>query len=257
MRSGREKRVSFVKAETPQQQLEHVEAADLVIWACGYQSNAIKIYDVNKKELVLSQKVPRTQFDVDGKNRIMLADGNVLNKVFACGVGFPVRTKDGGSGDPDPTKNPRADSFSLYMHTVGEVLLKSLLPKKKLAGIASHKEAANPYLKAATYEQIMKDKSHKNKKPLLQQLSTKKEKSKSKLAHMASNPARLLKAGTHQANLIEQASMAQPETTNAYLSYLFKQKQSGVSNAGSNMQVKMKPPGLNSDLEDLAGFGLV
>ena len=108
---------------------------------------------MNKKELALSQKVPGTQFDIDGKNRIMLADGNVLNKVFACGVGFPVRTKDGGVGDlADPNKNPRADSFSLYMHTVGEVLLKSLLPKKKIAGIISHKEAANPYLKAATYE---------------------------------------------------------------------------------------------------------
>ena len=74
---------------------------------------------------------------------------------------------------------------------------------------------------------------------------------------MAANPARLLKAGTHQANLIEQASMAQPETTNAYLSYLVKQKQGGVANGASNMQVKMKPPGLNSDLEDLSGFGLV
>ena len=123
---------------------------------------------MSKKELVLSQKVPGTQYDVDGKNRVMLADGNVLNKVFACGVGFPVRTKDGGAGNLDSNKNPRADSFSLYMHTVGEVLLKSLLPKKKIAAKVSHKEAVNPYLKAATYEQIMKDKQHKNKKPLLQ-----------------------------------------------------------------------------------------
>ena len=83
----------------------------------------------------------------------MLADGNILNKVFACGVGFPVRTKDGGSGNLDPSKNARADSFSLYMHTVGDVLLKSLLPRKKLAALGcAHKEAANPYLKAATYE---------------------------------------------------------------------------------------------------------
>ena len=158
MTSGEEKRVNFIKAETPELQRAHVEAADLVIWACGYQSNAIKIHDVNKKELALSQKVPGTQYDIDGKNRIILSDGNVLNKVFACGVGFPVRTKDGGVGNTDPSKNPRADSFSLYMHTIGEVLLKSLLPKKKIAGIVSHKEVANPYLKAATYEQIMKDK---------------------------------------------------------------------------------------------------
>jgi len=119
VKNGDEQRVSFVKAETPEQQRPFVEEADLVIWACGYQTNAIKIFDVNQKELELSQKIPNTQFDVDGKNRVMLADGNVLNKVFACGVGFPVRTKDGGAGNIDPNKNPRADSFSLYMHTVG------------------------------------------------------------------------------------------------------------------------------------------
>ena len=82
----------------------------------------------------------------------MLADGNVLNKVFACGVGFPVRTKDGGVGNLDPNKNPRADSFSLYIHTVGKLLLKSFLPKKKLARIKPHKDDSTPYLKAATYE---------------------------------------------------------------------------------------------------------
>jgi len=80
------------------------------------------------------------------------------------------------------------------MHTVGEMLLKSLLPKKKLSKMISHKEAANPYLKAATYEQIMKDRQHKNKEPFLQQMSTKKEKitglNNSKLAILG-NPNRL------------------------------------------------------------------
>lgn len=40
---------------------------------------------------------PGTQFDVDNKCRIMLKDSAVLNKVFACGIGFPVRTNDGKS----------------------------------------------------------------------------------------------------------------------------------------------------------------
>lgn len=54
VKSEKEDRVSFVKAETPELQLQHVEQADLVIWACGYQSNAVKLFDVNKKELELS-----------------------------------------------------------------------------------------------------------------------------------------------------------------------------------------------------------
>jgi hypothetical protein len=63
----------------------------------------------------------------------MLSGNQVLTKVFACGVGFPVRTKDGVCSPKDSLKNPRADSFSLYMNAVGDLILKNLLPKKKLA----------------------------------------------------------------------------------------------------------------------------
>jgi hypothetical protein len=39
--SGKEQRVKFVKAPGVEQQRPYVEAADLVIWACGYQTNPI------------------------------------------------------------------------------------------------------------------------------------------------------------------------------------------------------------------------
>jgi hypothetical protein len=57
----------------------------------------------------------------------------VLTKCFACGVGFPVRTKDGLAGIKGEATNPRADSFSLYMNTVAEMLMKNLIPKKRMA----------------------------------------------------------------------------------------------------------------------------
>lgn len=57
----------------------------------------------------------------------------VLSKVFACGVGYPVRTKDGSGVEVNFLKNPRADSFSLYINIVGDMILKNLLPKAKLA----------------------------------------------------------------------------------------------------------------------------
>lgn len=103
-----------------------------MIWACGYQSSAIPIYE-NNKLLKHSQTVPNTQFDVDKKCRILLEDGSVLTKCFACGVGFPVRTKDGLAGIKGEATNPRADSFSLYMNTVAEILMKNLIPKKRMA----------------------------------------------------------------------------------------------------------------------------
>ena len=64
-----------------------------------------------------------------------------------------MRTKDGTGVQLEPFKNPRADSFSLYMNFVGDVLLKNLLPKTKLALITQHVEVLkDPWLASATYE---------------------------------------------------------------------------------------------------------
>ena len=51
---GREKRVVLVRAPTVLEQRKIVADADMVVWACGYQTNHIPIYDVNKRELTLS-----------------------------------------------------------------------------------------------------------------------------------------------------------------------------------------------------------
>lgn len=59
----------------------------------------------------------------------MLADGQVLAKCFACGIGYPVRTKDGMIASNPSISNPRADGFSLYMNFVGDNILKSVIPK--------------------------------------------------------------------------------------------------------------------------------
>ncbi len=86
----------------------------------------------------------------------MLEHNQVLTKVFACGVGYPVRTKDGAGAKTDPFKNPRADSFSLYMNFVGDLLLKNLLPKNKLAYCPQHIEILKEaWLSSATYEQVI------------------------------------------------------------------------------------------------------
>jgi hypothetical protein len=62
----------------------------------------------------------------------MLEGNKALTKVLGCGVGYPVRTKD-GAVEINPFKTPRADSFSLYMNVVGDILLKNILPKAKLS----------------------------------------------------------------------------------------------------------------------------
>lgn len=116
-------------------QKPHLEEADLIIWACGYQSGKLSIKDGDGKEISLSQRVPGTQYDVDNKCRILTADHGILTKTFGTGIAYPLRTND-GMVIPDTQAtikgNPRADSFSLYLNFVADTILKNLLPKSKL-----------------------------------------------------------------------------------------------------------------------------
>ena len=43
---GEEKRVQFIKAVTVEEQTPFIKDADLVIWACGYQTNFIPVYEL-------------------------------------------------------------------------------------------------------------------------------------------------------------------------------------------------------------------
>lgn len=45
IKSGAEKRVSLVRAAYPETQAQYISKADIVIWACGYQTNRIPIKD--------------------------------------------------------------------------------------------------------------------------------------------------------------------------------------------------------------------
>ena len=57
---GDEDRVRLIQAATPQEQKRHVEMADIVIYACGYQTNPIHITEGDRRTLSLSQKAPFT-----------------------------------------------------------------------------------------------------------------------------------------------------------------------------------------------------
>ena len=63
----------------------------------------------------------------------MLNDGSHLTKCFGCGIGYPIRTKDGMNikAGTTPKKNMRADGFVLYMNSVGDTVLRGILPKTR------------------------------------------------------------------------------------------------------------------------------
>ena len=49
IKNGSEKRVRLVKAPTPADQSKYLEHADLVVWACGYQTNPILVKDIDSR----------------------------------------------------------------------------------------------------------------------------------------------------------------------------------------------------------------
>jgi hypothetical protein len=132
IKNGNEKRVQLIKAKTVEEQAKYVEEADLVIWACGYQTNHFPVKDHEGKELSLSQKMAFSQFDVDGKMRLCCADGSLLTKTFGSGIAYPTMTNDGMMRPDNGKSNVRADSFSLYCNWVANRILLNLLPKSLL-----------------------------------------------------------------------------------------------------------------------------
>jgi hypothetical protein len=120
---GDEKRIELIKAEIVDEQRPYLEEADLVIWACGYQTNKIPIRDYDGKDISLSQKVPFTQYDVDNKCRVITSDNGLLTKTFGTGIAYPLRTNDGMVIPEAGKTNPRADSFSLYLNFVADRIL--------------------------------------------------------------------------------------------------------------------------------------
>lgn len=126
---GTEKRVKFIKAPTPKDQAEHLKNADLVIWACGYQTNKIPIKDTDGKELSLCQKIPFSTFDCDSKMKLVCQDGAVLTKLFGSGIAYPTRTNDGMIRAEPGKPNPKADSFSLYCNWVANRILMNIIPR--------------------------------------------------------------------------------------------------------------------------------
>jgi hypothetical protein len=154
IRTGKEKRVQLVQAKTPEDQAVHVKDADIVIWACGYQTNKIYVRNQQGKKIQMSSQSmidhkTISQYDVDDYSRLYLADGHkVLAKTFGAGIAYPQRRSDGMmlpkkdlKFDVTFYKYPRVDSFDLYRNYVGDTILKNILPKHKIMKMIEHQSS--------------------------------------------------------------------------------------------------------------------
>ena len=130
IKSGAEKRITLVRAAHPELQAEYMQKADIVVWACGYQTNKIPIKDQEGREIYLSQQNALMQYDIDSNSKLLTSNGGLLNKVFGAGFGYPPVTKDGIQRQNN--QNLRANSFTLYRGGIASRIFRNILPKSNL-----------------------------------------------------------------------------------------------------------------------------
>jgi len=95
MALDKEKRVELIQSETIEDQGKYIEKADLVIWACGYQTNEIPLYDQKGEKIKLStQEIVNgkstCQYDANFKCKPIVEDAKgVVANTLVSGIAYP------------------------------------------------------------------------------------------------------------------------------------------------------------------------
>jgi IS1 family transposase len=119
---GSEKRVKLIKCPSWEKQLIHIKNADAVIWACGYTTNKIPVYERSTNKVI--------EFHSDNNNLIEISKDNLnlldlvqheYPSLYGIGQGFSTHSIEILANG----KSARADSVSLYNTYIAKKLFKS------------------------------------------------------------------------------------------------------------------------------------
>lgn len=114
----------------PNMQADYLKNADVIIWACGYQTNSLPIKDQEGREIQLSKTNDFIQYDIDSNSKLLTLNGGLLNKVYGAGFAYPPITRDGIK--QNMSQKVRANSFTLYRGGIAGRILRNILPKSAL-----------------------------------------------------------------------------------------------------------------------------
>jgi lysine/ornithine N-monooxygenase len=115
---GDEKRIKLIK--TWDDQLDYIKDADIVIWACGYNTNSITVKDFRGHNVELFTD-DGGMIAVDKSLRIMNSKKVPIPNLYGIGQGYSTKAPEIING-----KKARADSIHLYNSHVSAKLYKSL-----------------------------------------------------------------------------------------------------------------------------------
>jgi lysine/ornithine N-monooxygenase len=115
---GEEKRIQLTK--TFDDQFDYIKEADIIIWACGYNTNSIPIKDFRGHNIDLSLD-DSNMIEVDKQLRIINSKRVPIPNLYGIGQGYSTKAPEIING-----KKARADSIHLYNSHISAKLYKSL-----------------------------------------------------------------------------------------------------------------------------------
>ncbi|GAA0601672.1 hypothetical protein GCM10009416_44420 [Craurococcus roseus] len=110
-----------------------LEDADLVVAALGYRPRALPLFDSDGRRIRLHAETAPAAPLVDGRSRVLAADGAPVEGVFGIGLaaGFPLRGTHG-----EESFEGQANGLSLWHGEVGAAIVRDLLAARPAAATA-------------------------------------------------------------------------------------------------------------------------
>jgi len=117
---GEEKRINLIRTSSNEEQRKYIQESDYVIWACGYNTNNVKILD-SKNHPIEFYFEESGMVEVSKQLNILNKNKDPIKNLYGIGQGYSTKAPEIING-----KKARADSIHLYNTHISQRLYNSL-----------------------------------------------------------------------------------------------------------------------------------
>ena len=118
---GKEKKVKLIQSENWESQKNFLTSGNILIWACGYETNNILFKDFRNTQIEFKNSDEGNTCEVDKELRIIDKLKNPIKNLFGIGQGYSTFSTEIVDG-----KKAKADAVNLYNTHIAKKLFKSI-----------------------------------------------------------------------------------------------------------------------------------
>jgi hypothetical protein len=115
-----ESRVKLIHTQSNKEQINYINEADVIIWACGYITNNITFHDARNHTVEFTQDESGL-LEVDKQLQLLNKNKVSIKNLYGLGQGYSTKTPEVING-----KKARADSIHIYNTYIASKLYRSL-----------------------------------------------------------------------------------------------------------------------------------